>query len=232
MAYFQEGRPAREPFLRAPASVVVLIAIVALAHIARVLAPAAVSERILNGYALDPAIFTQAGASLADRIVPLFSHMLLHADVTHLGVNCIWLLAFGPIVARRFGTVPFYILFILSGLAGALAFVSLDWGQNVGVIGASGAISGLMGAAIRMMRIRAPYLDAATLPLMPLFSSQVLLFTAVWLFVNALTGILGVGLTGSMQAIAWQDHMGGYFAGLLLAGPFEYFFGSLRRQHA
>ncbi len=235
MAYFQEGRPAREPFLRAPASVVALIGVIAAAHVARVLAPAAVSERILNTYALHPAVYTAPtgiSASWTDRVVPLFSHMLLHADLTHLAVNSVWLLAFGPIVARRFGALPFYVLFVISGLAGALAFVALDWGQNVGVIGASGAISGLMGAAIRMMRVREPYLNAATLPLMPLLSSQVVLFTAVWLLVNAATGLLGVGLTGSMQAIAWQDHMGGYFAGLLLAGPFEHLFGRLRRRTA
>lgn len=224
MAHFQESRPAREPFLRVPASVVVLIGLLAAAHVARLLVPAATSDRILNDYALDPMTYA-APAPLFARLAQPFSAMFLHADVTHLAVNCVWLLAFGPVVARRFGALGFYVFFILCGLAGAACFVGMEWGVAVGAIGASGAISGLMGGAIRMMRIREPYLNVATLPLTPLFSSQVMLFSAVWLTLNLVTGLIGLGLTGTLQAIAWQDHLGGYLAGLLLAGPFEYFAG-------
>lgn len=232
MAFFQEA-PAREPFLRVPASVVVLIAALAAAHAARVLAPDAVSERLLNDYALNPALYSAqalkalgaATPPLLDRVAPLFGHMFLHGNLTHLAINCVWLLAFGPVVARRFGAAAFFLFFFLCGLAGAACFVALDWGANIGAIGASGAISGLMGGAIRMMRIREPYLNVATLPLEPLFSRQVLLFSAVWMLVNFVTGLFGLGLSGSMTAIAWQDHMGGYIAGLLLAGPFEHFVG-------
>jgi membrane associated rhomboid family serine protease len=237
MAFFQEGRPAREPFLRVPASVVTLIGLLAAAHIARALSPAATSERLLNDYALDPVIYSAkaltalgvATPSLLERIVPPFSHIFLHADLTHLAINSVWLLAFGPVVARRFGGPAFFLFFLLCGLAGAACFVGLNWGANVGAIGASGAISGLMGAAIRMMRIREPYLNVATLPLVPLLSSQVLLFSAVWMVVNLVTGLFSVGLDGSLQAIDWQDHLGGYLAGLLLAGPFEYFVGAAAR---
>ncbi len=237
MAFFQGARPAREPFLRAPASVIGLIAVLALAHLARILAPPAISEGIVNDYALDPVIYSGqalkalgvAAPGVRDRSLPPVSHICLHADFTHLAINCLWLLAFGPVVARRFGGFAFYIFFFLCGLAGAAAFVALDWGQNVGAIGASGAISGLMGGAIRMMRIREPYLNVATLPLAPLLSSQVLMFSAVWLAVNLITGLFSIGMTGSMQAIAWQDHLGGYLAGVLLAGPFDYFVGHAAR---
>ena len=240
----QEDAPRpREPIFNVPASVVVLIGLLAAAHAARVLSPAAVSDRILDEYALNPVVYSAQALrslgtgmpSLFDRIVPVFSHMALHADLTHIAINCVWLLAFGPVIARRFGGPAFFLFFVLCGLAGAACFVALDWGQNVGAIGASGAISGLMGGAIRMMRIREPSLNAATLPLQPLFSSQVLSFSAVWLVVNFITGIVGIGVSGSLQAIAWQDHLGGYLAGLLLAGPFEHYVGlsaKLRRHGA
>ncbi len=233
MAFFVETKPAREPFLRAPMSVFGLIAVLVAAHVARVLAPAALSERLLNDYSLNPARYSAQflqlhhadPGSLPDRILPFFGYMLLHADTAHIAVNSLWLLAFGPVVARRFGGVAFILFFTLCGLAGGACYVALNWGQDASVIGASGAISGLMGAAIRMMRIRQPYLNAATLPLVPTFSSQVLGFTAVWLAVNLVTGVAGLGLAGQYQAIAWQDHMGGYLAGLLLAGLFEPWFG-------
>jgi membrane associated rhomboid family serine protease len=141
----------------------------------------------------------------------------------------VWLLAFGPVVARRFGGVAFVAFFMLSGVAGGLFYVAVNWGQDVGAIGASGAISGLMGGAIRMMRIRQPYLNVATLPLLPIFSQQVVGFSLVWLAVNLVTGLVGVGLGGQFQAVAWEDHMGGYLAGLVLAGLFESIAGPAAR---
>ena len=238
MSFFVESKPAREPFLRAPNSVIGLIALLVGAHLARVFAPTAASEWILNQYALVPARysaqFLQAHhadpGSLLDRILPFFGYMLLHADTAHITINCVWLLAFGPVVARRFGGAAFVLFFVLCGLAGAACYIALNWGDDTGVIGASGAISGLMGAAIRMIRMRQPQLNAASLPLVPVLSSQVLGFTAVWLVVNLVTGLVGVGLTGQYQAVAWQDHMGGYLAGLFLAGVFEPIVGLAARQ--
>ena len=237
MAFFQETRPAREPFLRAPASVIVLIGILAAAHVARILAPVALQDTILNLLALDPIIYSTAALhalgvaapGLLQRLLPPLGHIFLHANFTHLAFNCLWLLVFGPVVARRYGTVLFYVFFLLCGLAGAAAFVGFEWGQNVGAIGASGAISGLMAAGIRMLRMREPWLLGATMPLLSLRSSQVVSFTAVWLVVNLVTGLIGLGPTGTLQAIAWQDHLGGYLAGLLLAGPFDLYFGPARR---
>lgn len=230
MAFFVEGKPGHQPFLRAPASVLSLIAVLLAAHVIRVLAPTAVSERILNDYALDPARYSSVHSSWLDKLIPLFSHMLLHANAAHIAVNCVWLLAFGPVVARRFGGVPFVMFFVLCGVAGALFFVVLNWGSDVGVIGASGAISGLMGSAIRMIRLRQPYLNVATLPLLPVTSPQVLGFSGVWLAINLVTGITGIGAGGQIEPVAWQAHMGGYLAGLILAGVFEPFFGLATRQ--
>ena len=222
MAFFQDARSTRQPFLRAPASVLGLIGVLIAAHVGRVLAPASVSDWILNNLALDPVRYSlHAPETIVDRILPLFGYMFLHANATHIAVNCVWLLAFGPIVARRFGGVAFVLFFLLCGLAGALCYVAINWGLDVGVIGASGAISGLMGAAIRMMNLRQPYLNIAPLPLLPIFSSQVLGFTGVWLVVNLITGIMGLGLNGQIASVAWEDHMGGYIAGLFLAGVFD-----------
>jgi len=231
MAFFVEGKPARQPFLRAPASVLGLIGVLVAAHVLRVLAPPAIAEQVLNDYALDPARYSgHAAAVVLANVLPLFTHMLLHANATHLAVNSVWLLAFGPIVARRYGGVAFVVFFVLCGLAGAAFFIALNWGDDVGVIGASGAISGLMGGAIRMMRLRQPYLNVATMPLLPIWSSQVLGFSAVWLVINLVTGLTGVGTGGQIEPVAWQDHMGGYLAGLILAAPFEALFGLSARQ--
>lgn len=222
----QEDPTPAQPALRAPPSVLVLIALLVAAHAARVLPSEAFADRIFNDYALNPAVYlAQYPGVMLDRLIMPFSHIFLHADWTHLAVNSVWLLAFGPVIARRFGGPAFFLFFLLCGLAGAIVFVAFDWGVAIGAIGASGAVSGLMGGAIRMIDIRRPYLNGATLPLEPLFSRQVLTFSAVWLALNFAVGVIGLGAWGAIQVIAWQDHMGGYFAGLLLAGPFDRFLG-------
>ena len=217
---FLQSESSREPFLHAPASVLWLIGLLVLVHVARAVAPPALSEYLLTQYAFVPArVSGSFGASgLLGLTVPFVSHMFLHADFVHLGVNCVWLLAFGPIVARRYGTLLFYLFFLVCGLAGAAVFLALDWGSSAGVIGASGAISGLMAAGIRMY----PWQGApGARPLAPIFSSQILLFTGIWLVTNLIFGLTGIGAGGEIQQIAWQAHLGGYFAGLILAGVFD-----------
>jgi membrane associated rhomboid family serine protease len=189
-------------------------------------APAALSDDLLTQYAFIPARYSggfDAGGFLG-LAAPFISHMFLHADFVHLGVNCVWLLAFGPIVARRYRTALFLLFFAVCGVAGAVTYLAFDWGSSAGVIGASGAISGLMAAGIRMYPWQGSPLAR---PMAPIFSSPVLLFTGFWLATNLLFGLLGIGADGEVREIAWQAHLGGYFAGLALAGGFE----ELRGRH-
>lgn len=223
----QEDHSVRQPAFRAPAVVIGLIAVLAIAHAARVWAPAPWPDEIASDYALTPLAYL-SGGDWFHRLVPPLSYMLLHGSWTHLLINCVWLLAFGPVVARRFGNVPFLVFFALTGITGAALFVAVDWGVGVGAVGASGAISGLMGAAIRMMDIRNPYLNAVTLPLQPLFSRSVLMFSAAFLILNLLSGVFGALFVGPGTEIAWEAHVGGYLAGLLLAGSFDQLFGPRR----
>jgi membrane associated rhomboid family serine protease len=224
---FLQSEPPREPFLHAPASVLWLIGVLVLAHVARMAAPAALSDDLLTQYAFIPARYSggfDTGGVLG-LAAPFVSHMFLHADFVHLGVNCVWLLAFGPIVARRYGTMLFLLFFTVCGVAGAATYLAFDWGSPAGVIGASGAISGLMAAGIRMYPWQG---SPQARPIAPIFSSPVLIFTGFWLATNLLFGLLGIGAGGEVREIAWQAHLGGYFAGLVLAGGFE----ALRGCHA
>jgi len=219
MAFLQSAPP-RQPFLHAPASVLLLIAALILAHVARIAAPAPWPNEILTQFAFIPARYSagSGGGSVLRLAMPFVSHMFLHANFVHLGINCVWLLAFGPIVARRYGTVLFLLFFAVCGVAGAATYLAFDWGSPSGVIGASGAISGLMAAGIRMY----PWPGATPgRPMAPIFSPPVLLFTGIWFGTNLLFGIFGFGVGGEIQQIAWQAHLGGYFTGLISARWFE-----------
>ena len=123
--------------------------------------------------------------------------------------------------ARRFGALLFLVFFVVCGALGAATHLAFNWGSPIPVIGASGAISGLMAAAIRMLPQMAPWAVPGEAPLAPILSRSIVTFTLVWVGVNLLAGVTGLGLGGAGGLIAWQAHLGGFAAGLLLCRPFD-----------
>jgi membrane associated rhomboid family serine protease len=223
MAFLQSGE-GREPFLKAPAAVLSLIGVLIAAHAARMLMTPVASERILGEYAFVPLRYSPAfmkQGNVLDRAIPFVSYIFLHADLTHLAVNCLWLLAFGSIVARGLGPALFLLFFLVCGVASAAAYLVLNLGSPGEMIGASGAISGLMAAGIRMLSVPRPGSDTSGFALAPILSSRILAFSGLWVLVNLAFGLSGLSVGGEVQPIAWQAHIGGYFAGLLLIGPFD-----------
>lgn len=213
---FLQSQPPREPFLHAPASVLWLIGVLIAVHLVLQVLPPAVADAIVWRFAFVPARYVHGG-SLFSLTVPFVSYTFLHGGFMHLAVNCLWLLVCGPVVARRYGTVPFLVFFFVCSVAAAATYLALNWGSPDPVIGASGGISGLMAAAIRM--IRWPN-TPVTGPLVPVLSRPILFFTVVWFATNILFGVFGLGLGGGGQ-IAWQAHIGGYLCGLFLLDVLE-----------
>jgi membrane associated rhomboid family serine protease len=225
MAFLQPAPP-RQPMFHVPAVVFWLLAVLAGAHLARMLASPEQSAEWIEKFAFIPAFFSPAfltanniHLSLWDHLVPFFSYMALHNDLMHLAINSLWLLAFGPVVARRFGTPLFLLFFVVCGVAAAATHLALNWGSPDPVIGASGAISGLMAAGLRLLPTLRP--GAGGDALLPIRSRQVFIFSLVWVGMNVIAGVTGLGLGGETGLIAWQAHLGGFAAGMLLAGPFD-----------
>jgi len=220
MAFLQDSRPPGQPLLNAPASVLWLIGALLLAHAVRVLLPGDWSEIILTDYAFIPARYAGirefADDSFLQRAVPFVSHMFLHANLGHVAINSLWLLAFGPVVARRLGTLKFLLFFLFCGVAGAAVHLAVYWGSLGAVVGASGAVAGLMGAGIRMV-----YGGFYGLPLAPILSKRIVAFSLVWTAVNVVSGIIGFGAGEEVMLVAWVVHLGGYFAGLLAVDLFD-----------
>ena len=233
MAFFQDMRPSREPFLNAPATIFWLIGAIVVAHIGRVMAPSPWPQYLLFEFAFIPARYSEAALvasgipapGFAEQAIPFVSYMFLHGDYMHLGINSLWLLAFGPIVAKRLKTARFLLFFLFCGILSAALHLAVYFGALEQVVGASGAVSGLMGAAIRIFYGRL-YFDrnlpaGETPPLAPLLSRPILGFTAVWMVANFVAGITGLGLTDAATSVAWVAHLGGYFAGLLAITAFD-----------
>jgi membrane associated rhomboid family serine protease len=229
MAFLKEPNRPREPVLRAPASVLGLIGVIVAAHVLRVFGPPAFSTAMLERLALIPAFYSPAWLAAHPgiagpwfaRAIPFVGYIFLHANATHLIINCLWLLAFGPPVARRLGTVRFLLFFLVCGAAGAAAHVVSNWASEDAAIGASGAIAGIMAAGLRIVWLGDPFQQRAYAPLLPLRARQIVAFSTLWVILNLLSGLTGFGSLRGLELVAWQAHLGGYFAGLFLLPLFD-----------
>jgi membrane associated rhomboid family serine protease len=227
--------------LNVPGSVLGLLLLLGAVHAVRTLVLSPQVDRLfVLAMAFIPARYDSSvipegilpGGSGAD-IWTFVSYALIHGDLTHLGINAIWLLAFGSPVARRFGTVRFLLFFAVTSAAGALVYLAAHPGELVPVVGASAAVSGTMGAATRFVFQRGGPLDnwrsdpgsADLVPAAPLSvalrNPRVLAFVAIWFALNLVFGIGSVSFTGADQEVAWEAHVGGFLAGLLLFALFD-----------
>jgi membrane associated rhomboid family serine protease len=168
------------------------------------------------------------------KVWTLATYALLHGSWTHVGLNTIWLLAFGPPVARRFGTARFLLFFLVTAVAGGLAHWASAPTDYAPLIGASASDSGLMAAAARFVfqpggplgmgdaATAGPSANPPALPLRAVFTDRrTLMFVGVWLVTNVVFGAGAQTLGVYDGPIAWVAHMGGFFSGLLLFPLFD-----------
>ncbi len=214
-------QPKPPPAFNAPVAVVAVIAVLVAVHVGLWLLGESWEVWAIYALALIPARFTASGYPMIEgsQYWSLATYMLLHANWMHILFNCLWLLIFGTPVARYMGSARFLVLCLVSGVTGGLASLALHWDQNIIIIGASGAVSGLLGAAIPIMYgRRQPGGGGRPLSLPELLTNgKALGFTAIWLALTLFSG--GTGWTGnsflSESAIAWEAHIGGFLGGLL-----------------
>jgi membrane associated rhomboid family serine protease len=176
-------------------------------------------------------------ANAAEAFWTLVTYALLHGSWAHVGVNCIWLVAFGPPIARRFGATRFLLFFATTAVVGALAHWAVSPMDFSPLIGASAADSGLMAAAARFIfqpgaalggprgysaALSGAEVDAPAASLMELLSQRrALIFIGIWMASNFVFGAGAQTLGASEAPVAWVAHVGGFVAGLLLFPLFD-----------
>ena len=231
----QNQHARREPVFNVPAPVLWLIAIFCAVHLLRSSLPSETNQWLTVALAFIPARFTHLADQLPGGdwalVTSWLSHAFIHGDLFHLGINCAWMLAFGSALARRIGARRFFLLAGICAIAGALAFMAGNWGEVRLMVGASGGIAGLMGAMMRFlfnaMSGPRPYDLRENIRAVPrmalveaLLDRRVLLSSLAWVIINLVFGFGASALTNA-GGIAWEAHLGGYFAGLLLFGLFD-----------
>ena len=202
------SRPASEPLFNAPAAVLVVVASIVLSYALQRLSPD--PDAVVGALGLVPQQVAEG------RVWGLLTVVVGHASWAHALLNALGALAFGTPVARWFGprhAVRFFVLYGVCGLSSSLGYVALHWGQADVLVGASGAIAGLMGAASRLLEQRGR--------LSPFRSRTVIGMGAAWGFINLLMAMRWIDVGSGGAPIAWEAHLAGYAAGLLLIGPFS-----------
>jgi membrane associated rhomboid family serine protease len=207
-----ESKPAREPLFNAPWTVTLLVALL----VASFLGQGLLTDARFYAWTLRPA------AVLAGDPTGLVTSLFLHGGWAHVLMNAAFCLAFGAPVARFLGTnargASVSLLFYMTcGVLAGLGYVALHPGGETPVVGASGAVAGLMGAAARLIDGRRWYGREV---LGPVRSKTVGSLALSWVIVNLLVGLFGFpGDEGAK--IAWEPHIAGFAAGLFLIGPFS-----------
>ncbi len=222
------------PIFNAPGVVIWTIGFLVVAALVVWMLPVRLENQVERWGAVKPLLFLAGpkdNGGVFGMILPLFSHMALHANVMHLFFNALWLLAFGAPVARRLGATNshsgiwpaflFVSFFAVTGAAGALFYIALNTKAMVILVGASGGVSGLLGGLIRFAFQRPAYFTQGSTGLTPLFDRNVLIWSAIIIVVNIAMAYAGLGV-GQATSIAWEAHVGGYLFGLIVFPFFDW----------
>ena len=178
----------------------------------------AVPRRILDEQWALAAGYPTGG--LFGSLVPMLTHMFLHGGWWHLLLNMWVMWIFADNVEDAFGRGRFLGFYVLSGLAALALHVAFNASSQTPVVGASGAIAGVMGAYFRL------FPHARVLVLIPIVfipwivEVPALVFLGLWFLMQVFSGIASGTVPEAGAAVAWWAHAGGFLFGLSLARLF------------
>jgi membrane associated rhomboid family serine protease len=229
----------REPAFNLPGSLVAVLAVLTVIHVLRtyLLSPST-DEFVLLHFAFIPGRYAIpfAEQDLGWLWSPV-TYSLLHGSWEHLVFNAFWMVAFGAPVVRRIGLLRFFLFWCLSAAAAVAFHTMLHWGAMILVVGASGVVSGLMGAAARFVfspsgRISRQFahLNRRMTIGEALSNRSVLVFSGIWFLTNFLIGFGQVFGSAEGGAIAWEAHIGGFLFGFLCFPLFDVAAAETRRD--
>ncbi len=193
----------------------ILIAINVLVFMYQITLPADLAERFAYTFGAIPARLIQG-----EGFYTLLTSMFLHGGFMHILFNMLYLYIFGDNVENSMGSLRYLAFYILSGLVAAGSHLVTNPDSTVPMVGASGAISGVMGA------YAVTYPRARVLVLVPIFffittiRVPALFLLMFWFITQLSSGLASLGLQVG-GGIAWFAHIGGFITGAILVKFFQ-----------
>jgi len=176
----------------------------------------------LYQYGLVPyVVTTDLDIGIFHRIYPFFTSMFLHSGWFHIIGNMLFLYIFGDNIEDRMGHFKYFAFYIITGLIAAFIQFVTDIKSTVPIIGASGAISGVIGAYLLF------YPKAKILTIVPiLFFIRIIyipatVFIIIWFCFQFVGGLGSLNREGDVGGVAFWAHLGGFLAGLIIANYFD-----------
>ena len=150
----------------------------------------------------------------------LLTSMFLHGGWMHLGGNMLYLWIFGDNLEKVMGHARFLIFYLVCGIAAALAHIAFSGGSTVPTVGASGAISGVLGGYLVLF----PRNHVRVLTRGGIMAVPAIVVLGFWIVIQLINGIGSIATTSETGGVAYLAHVGGFVAGLVLvklfaAGP-------------
>ena len=168
--------------------------------------------RFLGCWALFPERLTQG-----HQVHTLVSSMFLHASLPHIVGNMLFLYIFGDNIEDMLGHVGFALFYLACGLAASALHVATNPDSSVPLVGASGAIAGVMGAYILLFPKARIDVAIILIIFLRIFTLPAFVVLGVWMALQLLSGFSSLGIDGG--GVAYWAHVGGFLTGILLIFP-------------
>jgi len=170
-------------------------------------------DRFILQYGTVPSRFTDGSITSTD-LLTLFTSMFLHAGWLHIAGNMLYLWIFGNNIEDRLGIIRFIVFYFLGGIAAAALQIIIDPTSRVPMIGASGAIAGVLGGYI-VLYPRAKVQTLIFFIFNQIINLPAVILLGVWFFLQLLNGFLSLD-SGASGGVAFFAHIGGFIAGMVL----------------
>jgi membrane associated rhomboid family serine protease len=201
----ERGTPGRGTYERAinlPPAILWLIVINVAVQGLRQLLSDGFDDKLILQFGLIPARYTAGGGDdWLSLIAAPIAYQFLHGGWVHLGVNMLSLAAFGAPVERTLGPRRFVLFYLTAGIAAGIVHVLIYSDSVDPVVGASGAISGIFGGVLILLRS-----SGGITSLLPV--------AGIWIAMNVFFGVVGGTPGAGDQPVAWAAHIAGFLFGL------------------
>ncbi len=169
------------------------------------------AERIIREYAAVPArMFGLTREPLSAGMLTSVSSMFLHGNLLHVGGNMLYLWIFGDNVEDVFGHFTFLLFYMMCGLAGAYAHGLANASSTLPMIGASGAVAGVLGAYVIMFPRAGVWTFFFFIFFWQVVRVPAIIIIGLWIVLQVVSGLMDSGVAGG---VAWFAHVGGFAAG-------------------